>query len=374
MTFAPDRATWRRVDGDIEIRTEIVVSPEDDVELRRVSLTNHGRAARSLDLTSYAEVVLAPGDADLAHPAFSNLFVETIAVPERDALICVAAAAQRHRPPVSDPRAQRARPARRRHRVRDRSRRASSAAAARVERPAALARHRVRSRTPPAPCSIRSSACGSRCAFRRAAPPASRSRPGSPTTRTVARQLIEKYHDRRAVARALALASTHSQIELRHLGLTIEETMRFQRLAGRLLYGDPRLRVRRRRARPTRAARPSSGSTGSPATCRSCCVRMHGRQRAAAVPRAAQGARVPAAQGLRLRSGRAERARVELPAGSAERARADRREQSRAELGRSPGRRVPAPGGPDAARGPDAAARPRRASSWTAPTATCASS
>jgi cyclic beta-1,2-glucan synthetase len=59
---------------------------------------------------------------------------------------------------------------------------------------------------------------------------------------TNARQLIEKYHDRRVVARALALASTHSQIELRHLGLTIEETMRFQRLSGRLMYGDPRLR------------------------------------------------------------------------------------------------------------------------------------
>ncbi|PYO38976.1 MAG: hypothetical protein DMD33_20290, partial [Gemmatimonadetes bacterium] len=89
VTFAPDRATWRRVDGDIEIRTEIVVSPEDDVELRRVSLTNHGREARSFDLTSYAEVVLAPGDADLSHPAFSNLFIETIAVPESDALMCV---------------------------------------------------------------------------------------------------------------------------------------------------------------------------------------------------------------------------------------------------------------------------------------------
>ena len=88
MTFAPDRATWRRVDGGIEIRTEVVVSPEDDAELRRVSMTNHGIAARSLELTSYAEVVLAPGDADLAHPAFSNLFVETTAVPERDALIC----------------------------------------------------------------------------------------------------------------------------------------------------------------------------------------------------------------------------------------------------------------------------------------------
>ena len=58
----------------------------------------------------------------------------------------------------------------------------------------------------------------------------------------VALHLVEKYHDRRAVARALALASTHSQIELRHLNLTVEETMTFQRLGGRLLTGDTRLR------------------------------------------------------------------------------------------------------------------------------------
>ena len=46
-TFAPDRATWRRVDDGIETRTEVVVSPEDDAELRRVSLTNHSAASRA---------------------------------------------------------------------------------------------------------------------------------------------------------------------------------------------------------------------------------------------------------------------------------------------------------------------------------------
>ena len=89
VTFAPDRAAWRRLDAGIETRTEVVVSPEDDAELRRVSLTNHSAVTRSLELTSYAEVVLAPADADLSHPAFSNLFIETRSVPERDALICV---------------------------------------------------------------------------------------------------------------------------------------------------------------------------------------------------------------------------------------------------------------------------------------------
>src|SRR4029450_13769666 len=87
--FAPDRAVFRRVDDNIETRTEIVVSPEDDAELRRVSVTNLGTTPRRLDLTSYAEIVLASGDADLSHPAFSNLFVETRSVPERDALLCV---------------------------------------------------------------------------------------------------------------------------------------------------------------------------------------------------------------------------------------------------------------------------------------------
>ena len=60
VTFAPDRAVFRRIDFDLEVRTEIVVSPEDPAELRRVSVTNHSGRPRSIDLTSYAEVVLAP--------------------------------------------------------------------------------------------------------------------------------------------------------------------------------------------------------------------------------------------------------------------------------------------------------------------------
>ena len=56
------------------------------------------------------------------------------------------------------------------------------------------------------------------------------------------RALIEKYHDPQVCARAFALASTHSEIELRHLGVSREEEARFQRLAGRVIYADPRLR------------------------------------------------------------------------------------------------------------------------------------
>ncbi len=240
VTFAPDRATWRRVDGDIETRTEIVVSPEDDVELRRVSLTNHGREARSLDLTSYAEVVLAPPDADLAHPAFSNLFIETVAVPERDALMCV------RRPRSGTDRLHLIHVLSGRGRVggpteyeTDRERFVGRGRS--LDRPRALdANARLSNTTGP----VLDPIISLRQAVR--VPPGGTARlsftTGFAEHEDGARRLIEKYNDRRAVARALALASTHSQIELRHLGLSVEETMTFQRLAGRLTYGDPRLR------------------------------------------------------------------------------------------------------------------------------------
>jgi cyclic beta-1,2-glucan synthetase len=42
-----------------------------------VRLTNRSRTRRVIEVTSYAEVVLAPPAADTLHPAFSNLFVQT---------------------------------------------------------------------------------------------------------------------------------------------------------------------------------------------------------------------------------------------------------------------------------------------------------
>ncbi len=59
------------------------VSPEDDIELRRVKLTNRTRTNRIIDITSYAEVVMAPNESDLTHPAFSNLFVQTEIIDHR---------------------------------------------------------------------------------------------------------------------------------------------------------------------------------------------------------------------------------------------------------------------------------------------------
>jgi cellobiose phosphorylase len=86
--FVQARAEYRRRDESIETHTEISVSPEDDVEIRRVTLTNLSSRIRQIEVTSCAEVVLAPLNADLAHRSFSNLFVQTEILPDRQAILC----------------------------------------------------------------------------------------------------------------------------------------------------------------------------------------------------------------------------------------------------------------------------------------------
>ena len=86
--FSQARAEYRRRDGEIDTHTEIAVSPEDDVEIRRIRITNRSGTRRTIEVTSYAEVVMAPPAADAAHPAFSNLFVQTEIVPSHDAILC----------------------------------------------------------------------------------------------------------------------------------------------------------------------------------------------------------------------------------------------------------------------------------------------
>jgi cyclic beta-1,2-glucan synthetase len=96
VVFSADRAEFRRRDGGIETRWEIAVSPENNAEVRRVTLTNHDAQPRELELTSYAEVTLNPRRADQAHPAFGKLFLETEFLADRAALLC------RRRPRAQD--------------------------------------------------------------------------------------------------------------------------------------------------------------------------------------------------------------------------------------------------------------------------------
>ncbi|MGZ3489098.1 MAG: glucoamylase family protein, partial [Isosphaeraceae bacterium] len=86
--FSEGRAEFRRRDQGFDTHTEIVVSPEDDIELRRITITNRSRTRRSIDVTSYAEVVLASPAADALHPAFSNLFVQTEILRPQRAILC----------------------------------------------------------------------------------------------------------------------------------------------------------------------------------------------------------------------------------------------------------------------------------------------
>ena len=86
--FSEARAEFRRREHGLDTHTEIAVSPEDDIELRRITVTNRSRTRRAIDVTSYAEVVLASPAADAMHPAFSSLFVQTEIIRQRQAILC----------------------------------------------------------------------------------------------------------------------------------------------------------------------------------------------------------------------------------------------------------------------------------------------
>ena len=86
--FSQSRAEFKRKDQYIDAHTQISVSPEDDIELRRVKLTNRSRGKRTIEVTSYAEVVLNYPADDQAHRSFSNLFVQTEIVRSHQAIIC----------------------------------------------------------------------------------------------------------------------------------------------------------------------------------------------------------------------------------------------------------------------------------------------
>ncbi|HET6721379.1 MAG TPA: glucoamylase family protein, partial [Chitinophagaceae bacterium] len=86
--FSQGHVEFKRNDFGIDTKTEIVISPEDDTELRRIKITNKTQSVKVLDITSYAEVVMAVQASDEAHPAFSNLFVQTQISREHNTIFC----------------------------------------------------------------------------------------------------------------------------------------------------------------------------------------------------------------------------------------------------------------------------------------------
>jgi cyclic beta-1,2-glucan synthetase len=100
VVFSTDKASFRRLDSRVETLFEVTVSPEHLAEIRQVTLLNRDDHPRDLELTSYAEIVLAPQSADLAHPAFHKLFLETEWIPSHRALLCRRRPRAHDHPPI----------------------------------------------------------------------------------------------------------------------------------------------------------------------------------------------------------------------------------------------------------------------------------
>jgi len=87
VVFEAHKAEFWRQDHEISSRMEITIAPDDDVEIRLISLINQDTVPRNLLLSSYAEVVLSTQAVDRRHPAFNKMFIESEYIPEANALL-----------------------------------------------------------------------------------------------------------------------------------------------------------------------------------------------------------------------------------------------------------------------------------------------
>ena len=241
VTFRADEARFERADEGIETRLDITVSPEDDVEVRRITLVNRTDRLREIEVTSLVEVVLAPPADDVSHPAFLKLFLETEYRPECTALLC----GRRPRSP-EDPAPWAV------HVVST-----EDGVFGAVEWETDRTRFIGRGRTPENPIALDGRALSGThgavldpvlCLRRRVRiPPGGRVRlaftTGVAASRAAALALAEKYDDPAAATRTFALASSQTQMRLRHLGISADEAQLYERLASHVLWSDAALRA-----------------------------------------------------------------------------------------------------------------------------------
>lgn len=241
-TFTEGRAEFRRVDDQIESHCEIVVSPEDDIELRRVRLTNRSAQSRTIEITSYSEVVLAPAAAELMHPGFANLFVQTEVIDARRAILCT-------RRPRS-----RAEPTPWMFHLLGSNGLAVGATSFETDRMRFLGR----GRSVAAPRAMvvggeLSDSAGSVLDPIAAIRTSVTLEPGQTatldlvtglaSTREACMALVDKYQDRRLADRVLELAATHGGVNLRQINATEADGQLYRRLAGAVLYANSALRA-----------------------------------------------------------------------------------------------------------------------------------
>ena len=242
VIFSDDRAEFISADPTLKTVMDVLVSGEDDGEVRRISLTNSGRRAREIELTSYAEIVLTTPAADSTHPAFAKMFVQTAHLPEFDALTATRRPRSQGEPQVwaahfavvegalsQEPQFETDRAAflGRGRTIADADAlsdgRKLAGGAGTVLDPIFSLRRRVRI----GPGKV------ARIAFWTVVA----------SSQAELLDLVDKHYDRSAYDRVKTLAWTKSQVQLRHLDVEAEEAADFQRLAAPLLYADARFRA-----------------------------------------------------------------------------------------------------------------------------------
>ena len=241
VIFSEGRAEFRRTDSELEMHTEIVVSPEDDIELRRTRIVNRSRQRRTIDVTTYTEVVLAPPAADDAHPAFSNLFVQTELLRDQPAILCTRRPRSLHEVMPwmfhlmavhgADGKAVSFETDRMQFLGRGNTAQAPHAltvpdlanSAGSVLDPIASIRQRIT--LEPEQTVVIDVVTG------------------MADTREASVALVEKYHDRHLADRVFELAWTHSQVVLRQLNASEADAQLYSRLANSIIYANPTLRA-----------------------------------------------------------------------------------------------------------------------------------
>lgn len=232
-----------RVDIWIESFMEVCVSPEDNIELRKLTFTNYSQRPRRLELTSYGEVVLNDAETDRAHPAFSNLFVQTDYIAEHHALI-----AKRR------PRSEDEQPAWLVHTL-------ASEDLDRLPEPIEYETERQnfigRGRNLKNPVALEGSHRLSGTVGNVPDPVVSMRRVlelqpgekksvtfglGKVNSREEAIAMADHYDNPYATDRVFELASIYGRVELEHIDMSGKEAHYFQKLAGYLLYGNDRFR------------------------------------------------------------------------------------------------------------------------------------
>ncbi|WEN15442.1 glucoamylase family protein [Rhodanobacter sp. AS-Z3] len=241
--FSEARAEFRVREREFDAHTEIAVSPEDDVELRRTRVTNRSRTRRTIELTSYAEVVLAPPIADALHPAFSKLFVQTELVPELQAIVCTRRprSAGEHMPSmfhllaVHDAKIDEISYETDRARFIGRGRSTANPQVLDLDH-AQLSNSEGSVLDPVMAIRCRITLEPDQTAIVDFVSGIAEQREGC-------LQLIGKYRDRPLASRVFNLAWTHSQVLLRQLNASITDAQLYEHMATSILYPNPSLRA-----------------------------------------------------------------------------------------------------------------------------------